>query len=575
MVDGKIRMCGFAGIVARTGNAPTIHENLLSHRGPDHTQENNFGWTSLRHWRLSIQDLSENSDQPINDDKVCLAYNGELYEYKELSKSLFSTDFSSDTLFLFNYLKKIASPDVHSLSGFFAFAFLNLDRREILLSRDSFGKKPLFYFFNEDFFMFASEETAIVKLCASIGIEIDIEHKSMLEFLEYKNLHFGKTFYSHIFAIPPGATWIFDFKNWRLDKDITWKKYYETVPFYKCDEHRTVTWQRENQTYDLQNEICSAISKRFVSDVDIQLALSGGIDSTLVAIVNNIESDTNRFKKAITVASEAKPSEKIKANHLCEFLGIDHTVLNFSKLNLLSELKSVIIAQDGPVSHPHSIAYNAICREVRKTGKVLITGEGADELFFGYEHYSKDIKIGTFAFKKHLNIDEFFVKTSPKTEKILQKIEAQFAGILDMPTNDGRDLDIKTHLLSLLNRNDRISMANSIELRSAFLDPKLFKSVFSSQINGSLEQGKEILSAMIRKNFPFFTKDKTKIGFYVPFDSWWEDNGNSNELKKYLGSAIKYFDDNFGLKIRKDAKIKDKAAWILVNIGIFLELRNK
>ena len=142
-----------------------------------------------------------------------------------------------------------------------------------------------------------------------------------------------------------------------------------------------------------------------------------------------------------------------------------------------------------------------------------------------------------------------------------------------LENNDFRDLDIKTHLLSLLRRNDRVSMRNSVEVRSAFLDFQLFQVVFRQQEEGTLSKGKDSLVKIIQDSYDDYKVDENKIGFYVPFDDWFKAQANKNLLvEKYIRNAKKFFEIDFGWTLKNSVDVKGKFAWALLNIGLFLDL---
>jgi asparagine synthase (glutamine-hydrolysing) len=242
-------------------------------------------------------------------------------------------------------------------------------------------------------------------------------------------------------------------------------------------------------------------------------------------------------------------------------------VIDFDVIDVLGLLKKAIYAQGGPLSHPHALAVFALAQETTNKGKVLITGEGADELLYGYNHYKNNNS--TFAFLEHINPVDYFDINSEDKNNSLQDLSWNKY----LENNDFRDLDIKTHLLSLLRRNDRVSMQNSVEVRSAFLDFQLFQYVVWQQENGSLVKGKDALLEIVQGDYKDYKVDENKIGFYVPFDDWFEAESNKNILvKNYIENAKAFFELNFTWTLKKSVHVKDKLAWILLNIGLFLEL---
>jgi len=559
-------MCGFILVASRGAPLKAIDSNFLSHRGPDHTEEVDFGWAKLRHWRLSIQDLTSASNQPICNADYCLAYNGELYDYKKIGEELYDTQFESDTKLVFHSLVINDFESLKYESGFYSFIFLNKIKKTFFSKRDYFGKKPLYFFYDDNLLVLASEESAIREICAQYQKYLPVCSESIVHYFVYKDLHYGATFFKGIKEVPPGASVYFDFEKWKFEVKKSWDDYYSEKPFYKV----AIETSNGNKQKNLKSHISESIIKRFIADVPIQLALSGGVDSTLVAIFAKKQSlDIHR---ALTVSSDSRPTEAEKSKQLCKKLDLKHLNIDFNQIDVLDQLRSAIKAQGAPLSHPHALAVNILAAETRNKGKVLVTGEGADELFYGYTHY-KSGHDSTFAFAEHLNIEDFFELDSGD-KKMLKPISSKIYSLNRyLEKNDGRDLDVKTHLLSLLRRNDRISMHNSVEMRSAFLDYYLFRTTSDLHISGELKKGKSTLIDLIKESFGEYEVDPVKIGFYVPFDDWFDrQHANNIELKIIIHKALTLFKISFSWRLKPQVKIEKKLAWALVNIGLFLIL---
>ncbi len=559
-------MCGYVFVSSPNKKIRPIDSKILKHRGPDFTAEIDLGWCRLRHWRLSIQDLTSTSNQPYSKGKDHLIYNGEIYDYHHLGLFHFSKKFDSDTQLLFHALKNNAFDLIKNESGFYSFVFVKELQKQFFAARDYFGKKPLYCYFDEDLLIIASEDRAVRDIAREYGKTVALNASSIAHYLRYKDLHFGSTFYEGVSELPPGSTLDFDFEKWQLLESRTWEEYYFSTPFYK--EEIDYQAKPEDSLTQLRQCLISSIEKRFTADVPLQLALSGGVDSTLVAMVAN--NKQRYFERALTISSSSRPSELIKSRLLCENFKLSQKVINFDVIDVLDLLGKCINAQGGPLSHPHALAVFALTQEASSTGKVLITGEGADELMYGYEHYANNNS--TFAFLEHLAPSDYFdIKSTENTPSPNDLLCKKY-----LENNDCRDLDVKTHLLSLLRRNDRVSMRNSVEVRSAFLDFRLFQFVSSQQRKGTLSKCKDALLKIIKDSYKDYKIDETKIGFYVPFDNWFKSQGDHNLLvKKYIENAKHFFEINFGWTLKKSAHVKGKLAWALLNIGLFLELERK
>ena len=562
-------MCGYVFVSVRSKKAFEIDQNLLRHRGPDYSSEIDLNWCRARHWRLSIQDLTPYSNQPyFNEDNV-LVYNGELYNFREIGERLYAKSFQSDTQLLFHSLEKEDFESISNESGFYSFLFIDRLKRKFFGARDHFGKKPLYFYFDNNLLIVASEDSTVRKIADQYGRKVSIDSSAIEHYFKYKDLHFGRTYLKDVRELAPGAILKFDFDNWELIEETTWKEYYLATPFYKRAKRiNNFINILEGAPSILKADLFSAIGKRFLADVPVQIALSGGVDSTLLALIAQYQG--NFFSRALTVSSSSRPSELKKSKFLCEKFSIKQFLIDFDSIDLLKFLKESIRAQGGPLSHPHALALCALTKEAAKHGKVLITGEGADELMYGYEHHKK--KNATFAFAQHLNPTDYFDISELKKNDLDDLTSKN--NIFE--NNDHRDLEVKTHLLSLLRRNDRISMQSSVELRSAFLDFKLFETVTQLQELGVLDKDKRSLVKIIKTFFSDYEVDQEKIGFYVPFDEWFSKKIKvEKDLKVIIEKAFRFLKDELNWTIKEGVLVEGKLAWAVLNIGLFLDLEEE
>ena len=188
-------MCGYAFVSSRNKSLFPIGPDLLKHRGPDHTSEINLNWSRARHWRLSIQDLTSYSNQPFNEEDNFLVYNGELYDFRDLGKKLYAQSFQSDTQLLFHALKNNNFNSIDRESGFYSFLYITDSSRNFFGARDHFGKKPLYFYFDDDLLIVASEDTTVSEIAEQYGKTISIDTSAISHYFQYKDLHFGKTFH--------------------------------------------------------------------------------------------------------------------------------------------------------------------------------------------------------------------------------------------------------------------------------------------------------------------------------------------------------------------------------------------
>jgi len=565
-------MCGFVCLVKREYKKDKfISKDLLEHRGPDYTNEINFESVSIRHWRLSIVDLSKNSNQPLLKNNYIFVYNGEIYNYKDISRKYFNKTYTSDTHLFLELLTSGQIEKIKNCSGFFSYLLLDKSKMIISGGRDILGQKPLYYFIDNDYAIFASEESAIVKLLNS---NLKINKKSLISYLYFKSIFFGNTIFSNIKELPPGSSFKFDIKNWRFEKDYDWNNYYSLPLREQINSEFLDTPYIQNCKLTIPkiiNTISDSINSRFKCDVPLQLALSGGVDSTLIAnlIAKNPNLQKN-FIRALTVGFNHKFDESKNALHSSSQLKLKHEILKFQNEDFLELLRLAIRYQSSMLEHPHSLSYFLLCREARKKGKVLMTGEGADELFFGYEHYNNKF-CNSFAFRPYLDFKKYFHKNKANLQ-IYFKDEFSLRKKALEDKYKSRDLEFKTHLLGLLKRNDRMSMSNSVEIRAPFLDLRLINLVLNNKdpnLNGFYQ--KKYFEKYLEKAINYYKKPSKKIGFYVPFDDWYLTNQNNKFLRNIIDTGIETLYDICDLDIINKDLIEPKFGWILVNVGLFVE----
>jgi asparagine synthase (glutamine-hydrolysing) len=564
-------MCGFLCIVSRNNqNNFSIDKKILNHRGPDTFSSIKHLNLRLSHWRLSIVDLTKNSDQPIQDDKFIFAYNGEIYEHDKWTEK-YQIKQKGDTRKVFERIKNTNSvKDLFDEPGFFSLIFYDKKKRIIKAARDKIGKKPLYYYLDEQLFIISSEENGILPFIK----KLKINKLSVNNYFLYKERFYGKTIFSKIYEVAPGSEINFNIKKWDLKVSTQWKYYYKhynstlSIPYKK--NIQITNYNKLEFEKKFRDIFLDSVSSRLKCDVPVQLALSGGIDSFMIgeAIKKNLNS--NKLIKSITVNFTSQGEAKLAKNN-STYLGIKNSLVEFKENTFYDILEKAIKYNSGPLEHPHSLAYFLLCKEAKLKGKVLITGEGADELLFGYNHYL-NFHNHSFAFREFLNKrdEALFGKNSfdviRDTSKTNDLRNYSIKNILN-----SRDMEFKTHLLSLLRRNDRMGMANSIEIRSPFLDPRLINFVLNSNFHDLYKNKNNFMKSLykniyIQKNI----LNRKKIGFRVPFDEFIFKNRNSQKLKSIIEMGIELINETSNLKLKNKKKIYlyPRLAWVLINLGV-------
>lgn len=574
-------MCGFLCVVTRKPlgevvDVPGLNRDVLHHRGPDSSGELLFPNAYVRHWRLSIVDLSETSSQPYGHGQSWLIYNGEIYNYEELAARL-SLRVPGDTTLLYDLCKRgIERQELKRARGFYSYLFLSDNGLQLLGARDPFGKKPLFYHIDDaaGIAVFASEEKAIVDCLGSSRIDFT----SIAQYLLYKQVFHGATYFENIKQLAPGAGFTFDARRWTLTIDRDWASYYDmaAADVFSLEGTR----DGEELETEVHRRLRESLALRVPRDVTACVALSGGVDSALIGHLAVDASLLRGISQFVTVGFEEPGcDESARASEIAGALGITglHAVVRFPQNELTALLKRCIEHASAPLEHPHYLSYFVLCREASKLSKVLITGEGADELFMGYEHY---LATGaSFAFREYLTAeDENRFASAGTPGKPFDGVRRD-AGVAALRARalgsrmSSREYELKSHLLTLLSRNDKMGMASSVEVRAPFLDREIMALAMSLSdddlvVNGS---AKHVLKQLFATRFPGISRQDRKIGFRVPFDEMFLANRNRSDIRDHCELAARALREECGLSLTSLDTIAPRLGWSLLNIGMFLD----
>lgn len=579
-------MCGICGGISFNGFLSTSNLELMNnkakHRGPDdegyylakvdsfkfysgidssnqmkasldNINDNETDYSiGFGHRRLSILDLSNRGQQPMHINDSVLVYNGEIFNYIELKKELTEIGYKftseSDTEVLLKAYDCWGFDCVNHFIGMWAFAIHDQKKKIVFLSRDRFGIKPLYYYSDENSFYFASE----IKQLLAINIPRHINHVAVDDFLSFLVSDFNEqTFFQDIFKVKPGNSVIVNPNNDR--EKIQFIEYHNLNNINKTND------SLESASESLRNLLASSIELRFRSDVPIGACLSGGLDSS--AIVSVAYSIPNIAEHSINTFTYTIPNHKMDERRYAETV-IKHTNSNptFTSNNesdQFNEIISLIRQQDEPFGSFSILASWLVMKSAsEKKVPVLIDGQGADELFLGYEFYYglylnaifEDYGIKRFIkeFKTVLNSTQmgglkliriivsfalpkvkyaFRINSTSsylnKNYKI--KTSDELKGYLfDKDIESYRRRAIYQHLQSLLKWEDRNSMAFSIETRLPFLDYRLVEHAISQPYERLINNGKlkYLLRDAVSSDLPLsIINRKDKIGFYAPSES--------------------------------------------------------
>ena len=588
-------MCGFAGYIHNYGTfdkEEVIHKmaDRIKHRGPDDAHYYIDDGIALGFRRLSIIDL-EGGRQPIlnEDGSLVLLFNGEIYNYQELREELikaghvFTTKTDSETILhgYEEYGKKI----LDRLRGMFAFIIWNKNTKELFGARDIFGIKPFYYYKKGKEFMFGSE---IKSFLSHPNFEKELDEDMIPLYLSYEYSPDERTIFKNVFKLP-GAH-CFTYKNGELKVE----RYYKIE--YKIEDDKSLEYWEDAIT----KEFTESVSMHQIADVEVGCFLSSGVDSSYV--VKEISKGTKKVKTFSVGYEEEKYSELPYAQDFSNVIGVPNIANKVSADEFFDAVPEIQYYMDEPLPNPSEIPLYFLAKNARRYVKVVLSGEGADELFGGYpmylagghfDHYSHKVPrpvrkvLGTVAkhcpnfkgknFLVRVAMEPYqrfmranYVFQSAERQKFLKrpiasKVPEEYSkryfnevSNLDEPTQL-QYVDMHTWMIyDILLKADRMSMANSLELRVPFLDKKMLElsTRIPSRYRAANETTKIALRGAAIKQLPERTANKKKLGFPVPLNDWLREDKYYNKVKAAFQSDIaeKFFVTSELMKLLDDHK---------------------
>lgn len=377
-------MCGIAGLyLSRDRPQQDVLGKMadaIAHRGPDDRGIWSNGPVALVHRRLSIIDLSHEGHQPMTsrDGAVALAFNGEIYNFRELRRELESCGVafrsSSDTEVIVEGYREWGDDVLRRLNGMFAVAIVDVARRRLLLARDRFGVKPLHYVFAEEGLVFGSE---IKALLASGLVERKIDDSAVAEYLHYSSALGTKTFFESVKRLEPGQALAYE------QGRATLFQFARIIPEAEsADDYETA----------VQSVRClleDSVKRQLVADVSVGVFLSGGVDSSAIATLasRHMEQPLQTFSADFAFAEDQ--SELELARLVAQRIGSRHEELRIEPSDLANTLERLADAHDQPFGDAANIPLFLMCEALNGCPKVVLQGDGGDELFAGYPRYGR------------------------------------------------------------------------------------------------------------------------------------------------------------------------------------------
>ena len=583
-------MCGIIGVVSNENLSQYVKNglSLIKHRGPDANNIINYKMRnniiSFGHARLRIIDLDSKADQPMSsiDGNHLIVFNGEIYNFKNIRKELIKKNYrfktNSDTEVLLNGYIEYGAEILNKLDGIFAFAILDKTKNNIFIARDHLGVKPLYYYFDEkkDYFIFSSEIKAILQFP---GIETGLNNKLLGEYLANMWVQEPDTLFENIYKLPSASSILY--KNGKITINEYWNPY-----------------NLSNSSYSIETLTKESVYSELVSDVPLGLFLSGGLDSSIVGKymldkIDKIKSVTSFYTKKDRMY-EGYSDDKIYTNKFISYYPdrIDPYYLELSN-NLSYLYEELIWYLDEPISDPAIVPAYLLSKHAKERGlTVMLSGMGGDELFGGYPRHNAAMKYNNTILKSNRLINNILSnllsiiesvnnngnirKKMRDGKRLLDYMLRGFPeGYLSMMGHfmkndiDGLlDNDIwyqdyigKIHSTidnyngELLNKiilyelkgflsshnllyMDKMSMANSIEVRVPLLNKKIVESSFLLNKDNKIHnnEGKIVLKKIAENHFPKEYVYREKAGFGAPIRVWLKEKELRNKIYESFNS---------------------------------------
>lgn len=574
-------MCGIVGFSDKSKNKEKIIKdmaNRIIHRGPDSDGYYVDSNVALGFRRLSIIDLNTGS-QPIYNEKKnkVIIFNGEIYNYQEIKKDLIKKGYKfktkTDTEVILHGYEEYGEDILMKLRGMFAFVIYDIKTGELFGARDFYGIKPMYYYFDNDSFMFGSE---IKSFLAHPGFKKELNIDMLDYYLTFQYSVYPETFFKNVYKLLPGH--YFKYKDGKLDI----LKYYELE--FAPDNSKDLKYYEE----EINRLLDDSIKVHKISDVEVGSFLSSGVDSSYIVAKADVD-------KTFTVGwDNTKYSEIDYAKDLSKNLKIDNISKKISKEEYFANFPKIQYFMDEPLADPAAVALYFVANEASKYVKVALSGEGADEIFGGYNIYHEPYSVSSYykipyvvrrflgvlvyPFRKHRGFN-FIYRRSHKLEDryvgnafIFDEVEKK-----RILKNKKKDLcfkdvtkyyyekckkyddvtkmqyiDFNTWLIGdILLKADKMSMANSLEVRVPYLDRVLIDTMRKMPTEYKIKDGqtKYAFRNVAKKELEDKVANKKKLGFPVPIRVWLRENDTYELIKKTFESDNQFFNKKEIMKL--------------------------
>lgn len=581
-------MCGIAGFVDKKGSRTEAEKNKIladmlgsiRHRGLDGEGTYMHDAVGLAHARLSILDVSEQGRQPMSskDKNITLSFNGELYNHENVREEIANTytfNSHSDTETLLYAYEEWKEKCLDKFKGMFAFSVYDHKEQQIFLAVDRFGIKPLYYLDTPDWFAWSSESKSLLLLP---GVTPQLNRGALGEYLAFRSLAGPDTLFAGIQKLLPGQYLRYGIEEGKYTKQTYWNLLDEKY-----------TFQTDDHVNEIKELLETSVKEHMLSDVPLGVQLSGGVDSSLIAalVKKNIPQGQELHSFSIGLA-EKEWNEFPYSRMVAEQLGTTHHELLFTEEDFCRALPVATYQYDEPINHSHSVPMMLLAEHAKKQVKVLLSGEGADEVFGGYRRYASLTQRSDLTSRAVLESNAFIPLAqlnrivSPSIKADLSSRESILASVRDKSSLYQLCwYDLHTYVTPLLLRQDKMGMKSSLENRVPFLDHELVTAGFHLSDTERISDGetKAVLKAVAEQFLPKEVIYRPKVGFGQPIALWLR---NEKGLGKYLSffTNPKYerdFLDYPEIKKVIEEHVSGRAdnsalLWILINLELWMRI---
>jgi asparagine synthase (glutamine-hydrolysing) len=602
-------MCGIVGLFQVKTLLGTIEPmlNSIKHRGPD-SQEvfiQSEKQLAFGHARLSVVDIAGGA-QPMTDvyGRYTIVFNGEIYGFIELKQKYSDYPYqnNSDTELIFAMLYAHGHDFLQYLPGMFAFVIYDKETNSLFGARDRFGEKPFFYTTVLGGFAFASELKAIKLLFKKE--ELSINKRAISSYLERLYVPVNQCIYNEVQKLLPGHA--FTFENGEL----------KTFSYWSMPTH-TNKISYDDAVDLVYEKLCSSVEKQLIADVEVGAFLSGGIDSSLITAIANKKSNKPLSTYSFGFTSTTLRNELADAKKHSERIGTNHHEFDEGNFDLFNEFLRMQEIFDEPFGDSSCIPMYIISNYASQHGRVVLTGDGGDELFGGYSQWNnpaidfvnghsknrwkesqktileigKDLSKGRYGFfkktlrtklfqnpflYKHDNQNVFFNWRQLKSLGLPPPYSYVRSSYTDNTLNDIFKTDILNYMpADILVKTDMTSMANGLELRAPFLDVALAELAISLPIEHKTtgEMNKKILRSIVEKYHPELELQSGKMGFGAPVEEWLKQVKFQEYKQTVQSNADAPIYKCMAFEKTRDYFTRDNyKTWLILNLNAWLEI---